>query len=251
MNLRSKIKNILRENLLLEDEPSQEKVDELLDKINQRGKDSLTPLEKEYLDQASKGDVDPEIEHRIEKAKAMGEHIIDLIDSDNTEELKRMDHAHLMNAPQASVDAYIEYMADHMSLGANMLKLGSQEAIDKYARKKIVKGKPVPSELMSYVSESVVDNFIDQIMKGELSGSLIRFDTLQHASQAKVDEYTKFAGEKGMLLGKKALEMASQEAVDSYVKNMADHKFPFYGSQHKYASDRVQDYYEEQLGMTS
>lgn len=244
MDLRGRIKQKLRETLLQEDEPDQNLVDSLLDKISRKGKESLTPLEKEYLDQASQGDVEPEMEERIEKAKAMGEYIIDLIDADNTGELMKIDHAHLMNAPQTSIDAYIEYMGKQGSIGINKLKLGSKEAINKYIQQRIEQGYPVNADVMAIADQEMVDKIIDAKMNDQVSQAL-RVDMLKYASPEKVDEYIKFMGQEGERLGSDILKMGSQKAIDSYIKQMADQEARLFDDQHELASERVRDYYQQ------
>lgn len=183
-NLRKKIRESIR-NVLREINPDQRVIDDILDKINKKGKDSLSRTEKEYIDQASTGDVSQEIQDEIREKNEVDQEILQKLENDDL----------LIPTPK--------------------LRKASQEVFDKYVTKKIERGLYIPPEEFEMASEEVVDRHVERKIR---TRSKVIPKVLEMASQKMRDKYIMDLLKSGrgytLIANKEILDLASNELQD-------------------------------------
>lgn len=218
-----KINSLIRERLrrlITEKQVDQKVLDSILDKINKQGKDSLDDKEEAYLEQASKGDVDEELEDDIKSDLFVDDHITSQIESGEHVEVDKLE-----KASQEVIDEYILSFVDKLSpLHRKELSLASQEAIDKYIRSRGKKGKNIPSETLKEGSQEAIDDHLINVMY-QTDDNEMEISKLELASKGVVDDYILLKAEKGipLLSEREKLKMASsQYIIDKYILSMAE-----------------------------
>lgn len=151
-SIRNKIKNILRENLLRENE----EMDELLDLINR--KEGIEYLNKHDLEDAPQELINQFMDKIIRLEKPISTEILHLVDDQDRIDqylmgkIKRHEGLDIMELQKASkhvVDEYVGQMGDKgHKIRPRFLKFASQEVADEYIKKLVDKGTlPDPEHL--------------------------------------------------------------------------------------------------------
>lgn len=210
--------------MLQEKTPSQNIIDSLLDKISKEGKESLTDIEKKYLDQASSGDIDEKTEEDLLKAKEIDDQILSKLKADDHVSFEKV-----KKASQSVKDAYINQMIDDVfdsnktkkTIAEEELELASQELIDKFVWLKTQRGNRLPPIYYKMASTDLVDKIIGLLVQ---RGEIIENDIIRAGSQKGIDYYVNIAASRGEYLSPGLLQKASEETKGEYLQKIKDKK---------------------------
>lgn len=202
-------------------------IDMILDKINQRGGESLSKIEKKYLDSAAKGYVMGKTEEQLKKSWEKEKDLKGHLDSKGVSSSKMFE-----DVSQPTIDDYLRSQIkdiqndkyDKRTINNEELKLGSRSVINDYITTLADKGKVAPSYIVELADQTTIDKIVSTLLEIKHSPVYMLFDIIKKTSYHIQEEFVKKAAEEGTYIEPDILHNASKKVRDSFLKEMVKKK---------------------------